>query len=180
LNNVIRTTAAAHGMALADVNAMFNIISVAPLNLFGTAVTTRFLGGVFSLDAVHPSNTGHALLAAVFIAALNQHYGLGIPQIDAGTLYWMLQTDPHVDRDGDGRVAGRSGAGLLETLMSILDISGDTEAAGIAAPRSGATTVAPSASLALDEYARQTGRDLRTMSRAERRQALNALFGLRR
>ena len=180
LNNVIRTTVAAHGMALADINAMFNVLSAAPFDVFGTTMTTRFLGGMFSLDAVHPSNTGHALAAFVFIAALNQHYGLGIPQIDAGTLYWMLQTDPHVDRDGDGRVAGRSSAGLLETLMWLMDIAGDTEGAGIAAPRSGATTVAPSANVALDEYARATGHDLRKMSRAEQRHALKGLFGLRR
>jgi hypothetical protein len=186
LNNVIRTTVAAHGMALADMHAVFNVLSRAPFDFLGTTLTTRFLGGLFSLDAVHPSNTGHALSASVFIDALNRQYGLGIPQIDGASLYWLLHTDPHVDRDGDGRVAGRFGAGLLETLMSLLNITGDTEAAatapasGITASTSGATTVQRSANLALDEYARQTGRDLRKMSRAEQRQALSALFGLRR
>lgn len=187
LNNVIRTTAAAHGMAVADMNGIFNLLSLGPFDVLGTTLTTRFLGGLFSLDAVHPSNTGHAVSAFVFIEALNQHYGLGIPQIDGASLYWLLQTDPHVDRDGDGRVAGRFGAGLLESLMLLLNITGDTEGAaatsgteGMTAFRSGTTTVSQSANLALDEYARQTGRDLRKMSRAEQRKAVGALFGLRR
>ena len=33
--------------------------------------------------------------------------------------------DPFQDKDGDGRVRGRSGAGLLETLGPGLGISGD-------------------------------------------------------
>ena len=188
LNNVIRATVAAHGMALADMNAVFNVLSLAPFDILGTTLTTRFLGGLFSLDAVHPSNTGHAVTAFFFIEALNSRYGLGIPQIDVASMYWLLQTDPHVDRDGDGRVAGRFGAGLLETVMRLLNITGDTEAAaatasgtaGMTASQRGATTVAPSARVALDEYARQTGRDLRKMSLAEQRQAIGALFGLRR
>ena len=173
LNTVIRTTAAAHGMALADMHAIFNVLSVAPFDFFGTTLTTRFLGGLFSLDAVHPSNTGHALSAFFFIEALNRQYGLGIPQFDRTSLSWLLQTDPHVDRDGDGRVAGRFGAGLLETMLFLANITGDTEAAA-AAPASRTEGVA------LDEYARQTGRDLRKMSPAEQRQALRVLFGLKR
>lgn len=189
LNNVIRTTVAAHGMALADTHAIFNFLSLGPFDFFGTTLTTRFLGGLFSLDGVHPSNTGQALSAYFFIEALNQHYGLGIPQIDGLTLYWLLQTDPHVDRDGDGRVAGRFGAGLLETLMWLLSIAGDSEAAatpptsgteGVAASAAPATTAKQSAKLALDEYARQTGRDLRKMSPVEQRRAVGALFGLKR
>jgi hypothetical protein len=184
LNNVIRTTAAAHGMAIADMHAIFNVLSLAPFDFVGTTLTTRFLGGLFSLDAVHPSNTGHALSAFFFIDALNKQYGLGIPQIDSASLYWLVQTDPHVDRDGDGKVAGRLGAGLLETMMSLLNITGDTEAAaaaaGVTASTSSATTVHPAANVALDEYARRTGRDLRKMSGAEQRQAVSALFGLRK
>jgi hypothetical protein len=166
LNNVIRTTVAAHGMALADTHAMFQMLSAGPFDFFGSTLTTRFLGGIFSLDAVHPSNTGQALAASFFINALNQRYGLGIPQIDWLTFWWLVQNDPHIDRDGDGRVTGRSGAGLLETMMAILGFAGDSSEG--------------SAALALDEYARRTGRDLRTLSRQERARAMRALFGLAR
>ena len=36
-----------------------------------------------------------------------------------------LLSDPFVDKDGDNRVRGRVGAGLLETLGPFLGISGD-------------------------------------------------------
>lgn len=34
-------------------------------------LTTDFLGGFFSLDGIHPTYTGHALLANEFIHVLN-------------------------------------------------------------------------------------------------------------
>jgi hypothetical protein len=169
LNNVIRTTAATHGMAVADIHSLFQVLSRAPFDFFGRTLNTRFNGGVFSLDGVHPSNTGQALAASLFIDALNQRYGLGIPQINAATFQWLVLTDPHIDHDGDGRVAGRLGAGLLETMMALLSISGDSNEA-----------VAGSASLALDEFTRRTGRDLRKMSLRERREELRAMFGIAR
>lgn len=193
LNNVIRTTVAAHGMALADTHAVFAFLAAAPFDFFGRSLSTRFLGGLFSLDGVHPSNTGHALAAYFFIDALNQRYGQGIPQIDGPTFNWLVQTDPHIDHDRDGRVAGRFGAGLLETMMSFLGIAGDSSES-LAVPQSAITAAlaaapleraslgsdARSASLFLDEYARQTGRDLRRLSSSERRQAVRTLFGLAR
>ena len=182
LNNVIRTTVAAHGMALADTHAIFQFLSFGPFNFFGRTLTTRFLGGIFSLDGVHPSNTGHALATYFFIDALNQHYGLGIPQLDGNMFQWFVQNDPHIDHDGDGRVRGRFGQGLLETLMAILNISGDsnesTAALGADAPSIAGDT--DTASLVLDEYARRTGSDLRKLPQKERRAAMRALFGLAR
>lgn len=191
LNNVIRTTVTAHGMALADTHAIFQFLSLGPFDFFGRTLTTRFLGGIFSLDGVHPSNTGHTLAAYFFIDALNQHYGLGIPQIDGSIFQWFVHSDPHIDHDGDGRVQGRFGQGLLETMMSILSISGDSNEstaalAGTAKPETAAPTTqsiaadTAAASLALDEYARRTGRDLRKLSPKDRRAAMRALFGLAR
>lgn len=127
LNAIIKATVAAHGMALVDTHAIFAAISKQPIELFGVPLTTRFLGGLFSLDGVHPSNVGQAVLAHVFIDALNRHYGMDIPPIDGLTWFWLLATDPFVDKDGDGRVVGRWGAGLLETVLSLLQISGDQD-----------------------------------------------------
>ena len=184
LNNVIRSTAMAHGMAVADMHAIFQFLSGAPLDFFGATLTTRFLGGIFSLDGVHPSNTGHALAAYFFIDALNQKYNASIPQIDIGTFSFLVSTDPHIDHDHDGRVAGRPGAGLLETLLSILNISGDTnDTSAVTVARapflSPAEALSPS-TRALNEYARRTGKDLRKMSRRERADAVRALFGITR
>ncbi len=198
LNDVIRTTVEARGFALVETHGIFEYLSENPLNLFGVSLTTRFLGGLFSLDGVHPSNIGQGLVAFFFIEALNQRYGADIPQIDGQTLWQLTATDPFIDKDGDGRPTGRFGAGLLETVFSILSISGDTNdgtlplpGAAVApaafvrtlppAPRSpSATADTMAATRALDEYARATGRDLRRMSRAEQADALRTLFGTTR
>lgn len=155
--------------------------------------STRFLGGLFSLDGVHPSNIAHGLIAYFSIDALNQRYGAGIPQIDGFTLFYLTATDPFIDKDRDGRVSGHFGAGLLETLLAVLNISGDPNDGNLpfptgaqAAPEAGTgptpavATTAKVRARVLDEYERQTGRDLRRMSAPEQRAALHALFGTSR
>ena len=124
-NDVIRTTAAAHGMGVVDVAALFDAVSTNPPELFGVALTDRMLGGFFSLDGVHPSTIGQVILAQLFIDAFNAHYSLGIPPIPGAALVQFFLTDPHIDKDGDGRVKGRLGAGLLETVAFLLGWSGD-------------------------------------------------------
>ena len=124
-NNIIRTVAAAHGMAVADTAWIFDALAANPPVIAGRTITTRYLGGLFSLDGVHPSNFGQSIAAFVFIDALNSHYGLNIPQLDGTALGSLFQNDPFIDRDGDGRVAGRFGFGLLETLAALMGISGD-------------------------------------------------------
>jgi hypothetical protein len=105
---------------------MFEAIAANPPNISGVTITTRYLGGLFSLDGVHPSNFGQGLAAMVFIDALNQRYGLNIPPMDWPVLGALFSSDPFIDKDGDGRVLGRFGFGVLETISTILGISGDT------------------------------------------------------
>jgi hypothetical protein len=53
------------------------------LNGDGTAdLTTRYLGGIFSLDGIHPTRTGNALVANAFIDAINARFGESIPHVD--------------------------------------------------------------------------------------------------
>jgi hypothetical protein len=125
-NAVIRSVAVSNGMAVAETAAVFDAIANNPPVIAGVPVTTRFLGGLFSLDGVHPSNFGQGLAAMVFIDALNARYGLGIPQLNDPILGALFVTDPFIDKDADGKVAGRFGFGLLETLSLIMGISGDT------------------------------------------------------
>jgi hypothetical protein len=188
LNDVIRSTVAAHDMALVDTHAIFDYLSKNTLTLWGAPLTTRFMGGWFSLDGVHPSNIGNTVAAIYFIDALNRRYGAGIPQIDANTLFLVTNTDPFIDKDRDGRVTGRRSAGLLETMLALLGLSGDTNDGSLSplAPSGVAPTVAPTASpvettaaevtTALDTYASLTGRDLRKMSAHDRVEAIRRLF----
>ncbi len=53
----------------------------------GTCCTLGFEGGLLSFDGIHPSNTGYALVAYAFIAAINAAYGTKIPQINVRAAY---------------------------------------------------------------------------------------------
>jgi hypothetical protein len=51
-----------------------------------------FGGGFFSLDGLHPSNTGYAVIADLWIATLDAKLGLSIPQVNIPAIY---ATDPY-------------------------------------------------------------------------------------
>jgi GDSL-like Lipase/Acylhydrolase len=186
LNDVIRNVAAAHGMAVADIHAVFDFVASNPPVVVGVPLTTRFLGGAFSLDGVHPSNIAQAIIANIFIDQFNAHYNTNTPPIDNGTLFFLFLTDPFVDKDGDGRVTGRPGAGLLETLSPLLGFSGDLNdflppalsfsASLLQTTGANAAVTETAATKFFNQYQRLTGRDLRKMSRTEQFKALGALF----
>jgi hypothetical protein len=49
----------------------------------GTAdISTGYLGGIFSLDGIHPTRTGNALIANAFIDAIDQRFGETIPRVN--------------------------------------------------------------------------------------------------
>jgi len=47
-----------------------------------TDVSTGYLGGIFSLDGIHPTRTGNALIANAFIDAIDQRFGETVPRVD--------------------------------------------------------------------------------------------------
>jgi hypothetical protein len=54
-----------------------------PVQGWATIVlTTDFLGGLFSLDGIHPTNTEYGIIANDFIDAMNQSLRTGIPDAD--------------------------------------------------------------------------------------------------
>jgi hypothetical protein len=71
-NAVIRSVAAARGMGVADINARFADFIANPPTFMGVPLTNKYLGGLFSLDGVHPSNITNVLVANEFINVL-QH-----------------------------------------------------------------------------------------------------------
>ena len=48
---------------------------------------TQFLGGLFSFDGLHPSNTGYALIANLFISTINTNYGTSIAPVNVTAVY---------------------------------------------------------------------------------------------
>lgn len=152
-NSIIAERAAFYGYPMVDVSAAFAQIIASPPVIAGVPVTNQFNGGLFSLDGVHPSNTGHALIANAFIDVLNQTYGMSVPPFSQPELDTVGYNDPFLDLNGNGVVRGRPGKGLLETLGPIIGISGDTEGPAFPPP---ARSAAAGARL-LAEYNRLMG-----------------------
>ena len=126
-NTIIQREAARIGMPVVDVNAKFSEYIANPPVFAGIPLTQNMLGGLFSLDGVHPSNIGHALLANEFIRTINQSFSMNIPLLNNNVLTYLFLLDPSIDKDGDGKATGRFGVGLIETLMFLFGITGDTD-----------------------------------------------------
>jgi lysophospholipase L1-like esterase len=93
-NNVITSLATANGFALADFNALFNEFAVKDASgayvgkyVDGVKFTPSYVtGGLFSLDGVHPTSQGQAIIANKFIDVINAKWGSGIPNINVSTI----------------------------------------------------------------------------------------------
>lgn len=86
-NTTIQNAATAKGFAFVDVYAFFNNVAAKGLQVDGLALTTAFAtGGLFSLDGVHPTNTGYAVVANEFIKKINEKFGSTIPLINVSTV----------------------------------------------------------------------------------------------
>jgi lysophospholipase L1-like esterase len=71
---------------IVDINSVLKSLSANGYNLPGLHLTTAFLGGLFSLDGIHPTNTGYAILANSFITAINGALGTKIPLANIQTV----------------------------------------------------------------------------------------------
>ncbi len=80
-NQVIAAQASAAGATLVDINALFAQITASGLTVNGYPGTATFLGGFFSLDGIHPTNTGYAVVANKFIDTMNAAFKTSIADV---------------------------------------------------------------------------------------------------
>ncbi len=125
-NQIITAHAAQINSPVVDVNGLFTGFLQNPPALDGITATRRYLGGMFSLDGLHPSDIGYAFIANRFIQTMNSFYGAAIPTLNTEQLTSIIEADPFVDFNNNLKVKGRFGVGLLETLGPFLGISGDS------------------------------------------------------
>ncbi len=151
-NAVISQQAAAAGFPVVDAYSIVNSYITNPLTIEGVTITTRYNGGAFSLDGIHPSDTGYTVFANAFITAANTAYGFKIPVIPMSAQVTVFNADPFVDFNGNGVVPGRPNTGLLETLGPKLGVSGDTHEHGASVNPSGAAAASVSASGFMQSY----------------------------
>jgi len=93
-NQKLQAVATANGWAYVDINAALNAYDANGLPIPGVGtLTTAYLGGLFGLDGVHPSTTGHAVIATAFIQAINAKYGTTLAPPDVAAI---AAADPQV------------------------------------------------------------------------------------
>ncbi len=90
-NQVIAQAAQGAGATLVDINALFAQITSSGLTINGFKGTASFLGGFFSLDGIHPTNTGYAVVANKFIDTMNGSFGTTTADVNLST---VAATDP--------------------------------------------------------------------------------------
>jgi hypothetical protein len=79
-NSTIKSIAASKGLAVFDAYTYLNTVKANGLEVDGIAFTSSYVsGGLFSLDGVHLTPRGYAIIANEFIKAINSKYNSNIP-----------------------------------------------------------------------------------------------------
>ncbi|WP_339647497.1 G-D-S-L family lipolytic protein [uncultured Salegentibacter sp.] len=84
-NQVISGLAEANGLAFVDANAMLNKLATDGISFDGGFVTSDFVtGGAFSLDGIHLTPRGNAIVSNRIIDAINTTYNADVPKVNVG------------------------------------------------------------------------------------------------
>ncbi|MFD1870812.1 SGNH/GDSL hydrolase family protein [Hymenobacter bucti] len=82
-NSSLRAAATAKGLAFFDANAFFGSLASGTSTYNGVNNSTSFItGNLFSLDGVHPTPRGYALVANGIIRAINTTYGSTVQPVN--------------------------------------------------------------------------------------------------
>jgi len=94
-NTTIQSLATSKGLAFVNANSLLNQVANGGISANGFNVTSAYVtGGGFSLDGVHPSPRGYALIANKFIEAINSTYGSNLKGVDLGKYRILFPADP--------------------------------------------------------------------------------------
>jgi phospholipase/lecithinase/hemolysin len=85
-NAVIAAQVSAAGGILIDMHTFFESAAQTGVTINGYPATTAYLGGLFSLDGIHPTNTGYALVANQYIAVINAALKTNITPVDVSSI----------------------------------------------------------------------------------------------
>ncbi len=82
-NTTIKSVAASKGLAVFDAYTFLQNIKRNGIVVQGVALNSSYIsGGIFSLDGVHLTPRGYAIVANEFIKAINAKYGSTVPLVD--------------------------------------------------------------------------------------------------
>lgn len=82
-NKIIKDNVDANGLAFLDVNGLMKQVATQGIIADGIDFTSAFVtGNLFSLDGIHLTPQGNALVADYFIRAINAKYNSKIPEVN--------------------------------------------------------------------------------------------------
>lgn len=82
INTLIETMASNYGLALVDMNSKMKELQTG-ITFNGVTFTTTFVtGGAFSLDGIHLTPRGYAIVANEFMTQINNTYNSTLPMVD--------------------------------------------------------------------------------------------------
>ena len=97
-NSSINAAASQFGFKVADMHSFFNDIAKNGIIADGIEFSAVYVsGGLFSLDGVHPSSQGYAIVANKFIEVINKEYSANIPLVNVATIPPSLEIAKRVE-----------------------------------------------------------------------------------
>ena len=94
-NATIQAAATANNLAYVDAKEVMRKLTEGGITANGFTLTANFVtGGAFSLDGVHPSPRGYALIANEFIKAINAKYGSNMKEKDLSNYRILFPANP--------------------------------------------------------------------------------------
>lgn len=89
-NNTIKTVANSKGLAVFDANEYLNKFKGAGTTVDGLTFTTAYISGkIFSLDGIHLTPMGNAVVANEFINVINAKYNATLPKVYLGNYSFL-------------------------------------------------------------------------------------------
>jgi len=88
-NSIIKDLGSEYDITVLDINDLLKKAATEGLIVGGVRLTSQYLtGGLFSLDGVHPSTIGYALIANEIIKLMNERFDWEIPLVNIGDFLW--------------------------------------------------------------------------------------------
>lgn len=85
-NTTINNLAQANNLAFVDANALLTRVANEGIAFDAGTLTSQFVtGGAFSLDGVHPTPRGYALIANTIIEEINETFNSTVPKVNIGS-----------------------------------------------------------------------------------------------
>jgi lysophospholipase L1-like esterase len=85
-NASIKSIADDNGLGYVDAQTLLNQLAEGGISFDGGTITSEFAsGGAFSLDGIHLTPRGNAVMANEIIKVINSTYNAGVPKVNPGT-----------------------------------------------------------------------------------------------